>query len=139
MNILFMCVANSARSQMAEGLAKAEFPDAVVMSAGSIPSKVNPFAVQAMEEVGIDISKQYSKSLNELPLSFVAQVDYIITLCSEEVCPAIASQSAQKLCWAMPDPATKDTLEDQAHLQRFRTARETLLGNLKGFKATIMG
>ncbi|MEZ4846728.1 MAG: hypothetical protein R2877_07295 [Bdellovibrionota bacterium] len=57
MNILFMCVANSARSQLAEGLAKKIFPNAKIESAGSNPGKLNPYAVTVMKEAGIDIFK----------------------------------------------------------------------------------
>ena len=63
-SILFLCVANSARSQMAEGLARHIFEDtAVVQSAGSQPFRVNPYAVQAMKEIGIDIKTHASKSV----------------------------------------------------------------------------
>ena len=65
-NILFMCVANSARSQLAEGLARSIFgSDAEIQSAGSNPGSLNPFAIQVMNEIGIDISKQYSKSIDD--------------------------------------------------------------------------
>ncbi|PWU21398.1 MAG: hypothetical protein C5B49_02690 [Bdellovibrio sp.] len=80
MNILFMCVANSARSQIAEGLAKKVFPEAEVRSAGSQPGKLNPFAVSAMNEIGIDISRQHSKGIDDLPPKFIVAIDYIIML-----------------------------------------------------------
>ena len=67
MKILFLCVANSARSQMAEGLAKTRFGNrAHVMSAGSTPSEVNPLAIAALDDVGIDISGHQSKSVETM-------------------------------------------------------------------------
>ena len=60
-NILFMCVANSARSQMAEGIAKKLYPNCIIQSAGSVPKEVNPNAILVMSEIDIDISKHYSK------------------------------------------------------------------------------
>lgn len=108
MNILFMCVANSARSQLAEGLARQIFPDAQVQSAGSHPGKLNSFAVLVMKEIGLDISAQYSKSVDALSDKFLTELDYVITLCAEEVCPVIISK-AKKLHWPLPDPASKES------------------------------
>src|SRR4051794_8114435 len=98
MKILFMCVANSARSQLAEGLAKSLFPGAEIESAGSHPGKLNPYAVMVMSEIGIDISKQYSKSVDDLSPKLIVGLDYLITLCAEEVCPIMVSK-AKKLHW----------------------------------------
>lgn len=137
-HILFMCVANSARSQLAEGLARSVFgSNADIQSAGSNPGKLNPFAVQVMNEIGIDISQQYSKSVDELKPKFIVSLDYIITLCAEEVCPTMVAQKAKKLHWPFPDPATKDKLSDQEMLTRFRAARDGILESLKKFKAEI--
>ncbi|MES2768848.1 MAG: arsenate reductase ArsC [Bdellovibrionota bacterium] len=135
MKILFLCVANSARSQMAEGLAKHLFGSKVeVESAGSEPSgKVNPFAIQAMKEIGIDISGNRSKFWDSLSPKFFVSLDYVITLCAEEICPTLGSQKAQKLHWGMPDPASiGDT--DIEKLQAFRKTRDEILKNLKNFK-----
>ena len=63
-NILFMCVANSARSQMAEGIAKKLYPNCTIQSAGSVPKEVNPNAILVMSEIDIDISKHYSKAVS---------------------------------------------------------------------------
>src|SRR3546814_14918893 len=85
--ILFLCVANSARSQMAEGLARHLLGDrATVMSAGSAPSRVNPYAVEAMAEIGIDISGQRSKPVDEV---VPAEVDLGVPLCAEAVYPLL--------------------------------------------------
>ena len=83
-SILFLCVANSARSQMAEGIARSLAPRALkVYSAGSAPSRVNRLAVQVMDEIGIDITRQTSKGIDAVPLK---RVDLVVTLCAEEVC-----------------------------------------------------
>lgn len=89
MKILFLCVANSARSQIAEGLAKELFgARAEIESAGSMPSgKVQPWAVEVLKEDGIDISRNFSKSFEHISPKFVVGLDYVITLCAEEICP----------------------------------------------------
>lgn len=137
MNILFMCVANSARSQLAEGLAKNVFPQAEIQSAGSHPGHLNPFAVMAMNEIGIDISKHYSKSYNDLTPKFLNKLDYVITLCAEEVCPLITNNNAKKLHWPFQDPASKETLSDEVLLNRFREARDLIQERLLEFKNEI--
>jgi arsenate reductase len=134
--ILFMCVANSARSQLAEGLARKAFPDAEIQSAGSQPGKLNPFAVAVMKEVGIDISRHYSKSPDDLSPGFLATLDYVITLCAEEVCPVLISK-AKKLHWPLPDPAAKEPIAEDEALKRFRVARDSISEKLKQFKAEL--
>jgi arsenate reductase len=136
MKILFMCVANSARSQLAEGLAKQIFPNAIIESAGSNPGKLNPYAVKVMKENQIDISQQYSKSMDELSPQFIVGLDYIITLCAEEVCPTMVSK-AKKLHWPLPDPASKEQLAENVMLQRFRVARDSINEKLQEFKKVI--
>ena len=136
MKILFMCVANSARSQLAEGLARTVFPNAEIFSAGLEPSKLNPFAVTVMQEIGIDISAHYSKSFEMLSPQFTASIDYVITLCAEEVCPVVVSK-AKKLHWPFPDPASKAPLPPAESLKRFREAREAIHARLKEFKKEI--
>jgi arsenate reductase len=123
--ILFLCVANSARSQMAEGLARAMFGDRVdVASAGSAPSRVNPLAIAAMAEVGIDISAQRSKSVGEVN---AAGFDLIVTLCADEVCPVVPG-CVKRLHWPLPDPAAAPP--DQA-AERFRNVRDEIASRLK--------
>ena len=133
MKLLFMCVANSARSQLAEGLARKMFPNYEIMSAGSHPGKLNPYAVTVMNEIGVDISKQYSKSTDLLPPQFLASLNYVITLCAEEVCPVLPSK-AKKLHWPFPDPASKEPLAEAEALRRFRDAREAIAEKLNQFK-----
>lgn len=137
MKILFMCVANSARSQLAEGLAKSIFgASAEVESAGSKPSKVNPLAIESMKEVGLDIAINYSKIADHLSPRFLASLDYVITLCAEEVCPVLISK-AKKLHWPMPDPAGHGELSHEEQLNLFRVTREEIKKKLVDFKSEL--
>jgi arsenate reductase len=126
--ILFLCVANSARSQMAEGLARNMFAaDVLVQSAGSMPSSVNPYAIEVMREIGIDLSSQYSKSVATID---PASVDTVITLCAQEVCPVFLA-NAQRMHWPIEDPASSDpALTRDQMLARFREARDEIHARL---------
>jgi arsenate reductase (thioredoxin) len=136
--ILFMCVANSARSQLAEGLARNSFGTGYeIQSAGSMPTKVNPYAITVMKEIGIDITKQFSKTYDQLSPGFLTDLHYVITLCAEEVCPVIVSRTAKKHHWPFPDPATKEKLSDEEMLKRFRNARDAIRIKLEAFKKEI--
>lgn len=135
--ILFMCVANSARSQLAEGLARDIFGEqAEVQSAGSHPGTLNPFAVRVMNEVGIDISHHWSKATQDLSASFIGSLDYVITLCAEEVCPVMVSK-AKKLHWPLRDPAGPQGTEEDK-LQRFRETRDFLRMRLEAFRSELL-
>lgn len=133
--ILFLCVANSARSQLAEGLAKSILGKrANIMSAGSEPSgKVQPWAVAVLKEEGIDISQNTSKSIEALPAEFLASLDYVITLCAEEVCPTLPSK-AKRLHWPIPDPAFAP---EENKRVAFQTAREDIRKRLEEFQALL--
>jgi len=123
--ILFLCVANSARSQMAEGLARAAFgARAEVFSAGSVPTRVNPLAIAALAEVGIDISGHTSKSVDDVN---AGSMDLIITLCADEVCPVVPGR-VTRLHWPLPDPAAAPV--DQAP-QKFRDVRDEIARRLQ--------
>ncbi|HEU4730905.1 MAG TPA: GNAT family N-acetyltransferase [Kofleriaceae bacterium] len=124
LSLLFLCVANSARSQMAEGLARTLFGGLVrVQSAGSQPSRVNPNAIAAMREAGIDIEGQRSKSVDEID---PASVDAVITLCAEEVCPVWPGRFA-RMHWPLPDPASADpAMPADRVLARFREVRDEI-------------
>jgi arsenate reductase len=125
--LLFFCVANSARSQMAEGLARQHFGcSVVVQSAGSRPFKVNPLAVRVMFEVGIDISQQVSKSVDAIE---VDTVDTVVTLCAEEGCPAFL-ELMRRLSWPLVDPAGSTGTEAE-RLQCFRDVRDEIKGRIK--------
>jgi arsenate reductase len=133
--ILFLCVANSARSQLAEGLAKSIFKsDAIIESAGSEPSgKVQPWAIEILKEDGIDISKNWSKSTDQLPLGFLANLQYVITLCAEEVCPMLPSK-AKRLHWPIQDPASAP---EEEKAEAFRKARIEIRERLEKFKLSL--
>jgi arsenate reductase (thioredoxin) len=121
-HILFLCVANSARSQMAEGIARSLAPASVkISSAGSRPSRVHPLAIRALEEIGIDLRGHHSKSVEAISPE---AVDAVITLCAEEVCPVFLGK-AHRVHWGLPDPAGAGK-DDAEQLQAFRTVRDEL-------------
>ena len=124
--LLFLCVANSARSQMAEGLARVRFGHrARVASAGSSPAVVHPLAIAALDELGIDISGQHSKSVGTIDPD---SIDLVVTLCAEEVCPAFLGM-AKRLHWPLPDPAgAPGSAADR--LERFRGVRDEIARRL---------
>lgn len=129
--LLFLCVANSARSQMAEGLARAQFGDSVrVQSAGSAPSRVNPLAIAALAELGIDLSAHTSKSVDTID---PATVDTVVTLCAEEVCPVFLGK-ARRIHWPLPDPAGAEG-SDEERLARFRDVRDEIRRRLPSLLA----
>ncbi len=124
---LFLCVANSARSQMAEGLARARLGDSVrVQSAGSCAAGVNRLAVKALAELGIDISGQTSKTVDSIDPS---TVDTVVTLCAEEVCP-IALSGTRHLHWPLADPTAGGGSEEE-QLERFRKTRDELKNRIE--------
>ncbi len=132
-NILFLCVANSARSQMAEGLAKNILGEEYkIQSAGSKPSNVNPFAIKALAELDIDIKNNYSKSVDDINPE---TVDMVITLCAEEVCPVFLGK-AVKLHWALTDPVTPN-ISDEDQMNLFRQIREQIKGRLEVLKVVL--
>ncbi len=132
-HILFLCVANSARSQLAEGLAKSIFKnEAIVESAGSEPSgTVQPWAIEVLKESGIDISGNWSKSTDQLSSAFLSNLDFVITLCAEEVCPTLPS-GAKRLHWPIEDPAGAP---EEQKAEAFRAARNEIAQRLERFKA----
>lgn len=124
--ILFMCVANSARSQLAEALARNIFGGkAIVQSAGSEPKSVNPFAIQVLEEIGIRTDHMASKGVVDLAPEFVQEIDFLITLCADEVCPVLPSRRAKKFHWPYPDPASVQGMNTEK-LQSFRETRDLI-------------
>lgn len=130
-SILFLCVANSARSQMAEGLGRQLFPALRIQSAGSRPSQVNPYAIEVLAEVGIDAASHTSKSVQEID---PASVDLVITLCAEEVCPLFLGK-AERLHWPIPDPANDDpSLSPDQMRDRFRAGRDEIQRRLESLK-----
>ena len=130
-SILMMCVANSARSQMAEALAKTLAPEGTrIFSAGSNPDRLNPFAAAALAARGISSDELHSKGLNDIPQS---EIDCVITLCAEEVCPMFPHRT-QRLHWPLPDPAALEGTDDQI-LASFITVRNEIERRLTVFFA----
>jgi arsenate reductase len=116
---------------MAEGLARDLFGDEVrVQSAGSDPSQVNPWAIEAMSELGIDIRGHESTSVEDVDPD---TVDTVITLCAEEVCPVFLGD-AERLHWPFEDPDPKDdSVGDEEMLARFQEARDKIRARLVDF------
>ncbi|NPV07713.1 MAG: arsenate reductase ArsC [Anaerolineae bacterium] len=126
--MLVLCTGNSARSQMAEAIVRKLAGDAVeVHSAGIAPAGLNPLAVQAMAEIGVDISGQRSKSVTE----FLGQrFDLVLTVCdsARESCPVFPG-APEYVHWSLPDPAAA-TGSHEARMQVFREVRDRLQGLL---------
>lgn len=124
--VLFLCVANSARSQMAEGLARALAPrGTAIASAGSAPGSLHPMAVTAMRELGIDISEQFSKGIEQVDLDRFGSA---VTLCAEESCPTPGIED--RLHWPVDDPASSSgSAEEQ--LGAFRRVRDEIRARLQ--------
>ena len=133
MNILFLCVGNSARSQIAEALAKDMLPKNFdIRSAGSIPAdKVHKDAIQAMSDVGIDISNNTTQSIASLERNFITKLDYVITLCAEEVCPVVP-EATKVFHWPNEDPDNDSYTKTQSE-NAFRKTRENIFNLLKKF------
>ena len=129
LGILFLCVGNSARSQLAHHLAKKRFgPSASVQSAGSRPGSPHPIALEVLEEIGCDTSGASSRQVNDIDPN---GVDIVITLCREEVCP-IFLHAAEKIHWPFDDPAIP--LEDEDEMRAiFRRTRDAIDAKLIDF------
>ncbi len=122
--VLFLCTHNSARSQMAEGFLRRLGGDRYeVRSAGTEARGLNPLAVQAMAEAGIDISLQKSKTLDR----YLAEpFDLVITVCDEanETCPYFPN-AGERRHWSFPDPSAV-TGDDETRLAAFRSVRDAI-------------
>lgn len=122
MRILVLCTGNSCRSQMAEGfLRKLGGGDIEVFSAGLEPQRVNPYAVMAMKEIGIDISKHWSKHVD----TYIGEpFDYVITVCKNAAkrCPTFPGETT-RLHWPFDDPVTGNKEEI---LNEFRRVRDQI-------------
>jgi arsenate reductase len=127
--VLFLCVENSCRSQMAEALLNRLAQDRFeAESAGISPSRVHPLAIRVMREMGIDISKNRSKSVDEMAGK---RFDYVITVCdpAREACPVFPS-AGQVLHWSFEDPAAA-VGEDR--LEVFRRVRDQIDRQIRAF------
>ncbi len=122
--VLFVCTHNSARSQMAEGLLRARYGDRFrVLSAGTEPGGVNPFAIKAMAEVDIDISGHTSDHVDE----YVSEpLEYVVTVCdsAKEACPYVPALK-KNIHKSFPDPSAA-TGSDEDKLAAFRTVRDQI-------------
>jgi arsenate reductase len=128
--VLILCTANSARSQMAEGVLRWLAGDRYdVFSAGSRATFVNPFAIKAMDEIGVDLRSHTSKTYDQ----FLGQpFDAVITVCDNaaESCPFLPGQY-RRIHWSFPDPAAVEG--DEAKLQAFREVRDGLIERFRDF------
>ena len=129
--VLFLCTHNSARSQMAEGFLRALAGDRFeVASAGTEARGVNPMAVQAMAEAGVDLSRHTSKTLDR----FVGEPwDYVITVCdsANEACPVFPA-AATRLHWSFDDPSATQGSESE-RLAVFRRVRDEIKAKLESW------
>jgi arsenate reductase len=135
--VLILCTGNSARSQMAEGLLREMAAGRIeVASAGVAPTHVKLEAIEAMREIGIDISNHRSKSVDEL----AAQAfDFVITVCdnANQHCPTFPGAS-QRIHWSIEDPAAVQG-DDKTRLNAFRHARDELRERLRQFTEQKVG
>jgi arsenate reductase (thioredoxin) len=135
--ILILCTGNSCRSQMAEGFMKSLDPSLEVYSAGTNPaSRVSSRAIQVMKEVGIDISEEHPKSVDQfLGESF----DYVITVCdhAKETCPVFTGKVQHRLHIGFDDPTEAIGTEDKL-LTVFRRVRDEIKEHFYKWHQTII-
>jgi arsenate reductase len=120
--VLFLCTHNSARSQIAEGLARKLAPAGTeIWSAGTAPSSVHPLALEVMAEAGIESDGQRSKTLSEVP---IGEMDTIVSLCSEaeDACPVVGA-TVRRVHWPLDDPSSAPEAD---RLRAFRETRDEL-------------
>lgn len=137
MKILILCTGNSCRSQMAEAFLKSLDPSLEVVSAGTQPAeRVNPFAIRVMQEIGIDMSGNLTKSVDQ----FLSQTfDYVITVCDDarETCPVFFGKVKQRLHIGFEDPA-KAVGSDEEVLAVFRRVRDAISAAFSDFYYTTI-
>ncbi len=133
MNILFLCVGNSARSQIAEALAKDMLPNSFdVRSAGSIPAhRVHQDAIKVMGDIGINITNNNTKSIDDIDKEYINNLDYVITLCAEEVCPVVPA-ATKIFHWPNEDP-DNDSFNSVQSFNAFKKTRENIYKLVKKF------
>ena len=130
--LLFLCVANSARSQMAEAIARKILPSSIeVKSAGSRPGNVvHPSAIQSLADLDTDISVALPKSVDSLPGGFLNKDCLVIRLCAEEECPIVA-RDLEVRDWNLPDPARPSSGDAITAFAETRTALFDRISKLK--------
>jgi len=129
--VLILCTGNSARSQMAEGILRSIAADKLdVVSAGVAPSHVRPEAIEAMKDIGIDISSHRSKSVDEF---LDEPFDYVITVCdnAKESCP-VFPEDAERIHWSFDDPAAYEGTAAEK-LSEFIRVRDQIREKLETF------
>jgi arsenate reductase len=127
--VLILCTGNSARSQMAEGLLRHDAGDRFeVASAGVAPAQVRPEAIEAMREIGIDISGHRAKSVDQFT---GREFDYVITVCdnANEQCPIFPGKT-KRIHWSFRDPASVQG-DHATRLAEFRSVRDEIRARLK--------
>jgi len=132
MKVLIICTGNTCRSQMAEGFLKSFDPKLEVYSAGTRAEKqVNPNAIKAMAEVGIDISRQYPKQVD---IFLKDTFDYVITVCdgAKEVCPIFTGKVNHRLHMGFDDPAAAKGSEEEI-MNVYRRVRDEIKEHFKKF------
>jgi arsenate reductase len=137
MKILILCTGNSARSQMAQGFLQSFDPNLAVRSAGTEPAdRVNPKAVEAMKEAGVDISNHYPKMVDHY---LEDPWDYVITVCdhANETCPVFLGKVYHRLHMGFEDPAAAEGSEEEI-LDKFREVRDQIKQEFKGLYENYM-
>jgi protein-tyrosine-phosphatase len=126
-NIVFICVENANRSQMAQAFAKMQDPTINSYSAGSKPSgKINPRAIRAMNKIGYDLNQHDSSSTEELPN---VEFDYLVTMGCGDTCPYVPAKN--RIDWNIPDPREMDEKEFEEVRDLIRDKVSHLLNEIK--------
>lgn len=128
--VLFVCVYNSVRSQMAEALLRHKAPDRfMAYSAGFDPTDIHPMARQVLEEIGVSMEGQYAKGLDEAPVDM--GIHYVVAVSDEAYAKCVSGLlgDAERLCWPFPDPLVKGGSEEES-LRAFRSVRDAIAGTI---------
>jgi arsenate reductase len=135
--VLFVCTGNSARSQMAEGLLRHHSGETFdVRSAGTEPKGVNPLAIEAMKEIGVDIRHQQSKHVVEVLDNVSVQYAIFVCASADDRCPTLAGFSGQRLYWPFEDPAAATGTHDE-RLEVFRNVRNQIDARISAWLAEL--
>ena len=130
--VLFLCTGNSCRSQMAEGFVKKMLSkDLNIFSAGLEPKGIHPMAVKVMQEIGLDISRQKSKNISEIP---IGEIDIVITLCGDaaERCPVFPGK-VKRIHWELEDPDKAQGSKEEI-IKIFQKVRDKIKSHIKNEK-----
>jgi arsenate reductase len=125
-SVLFLCAHNAARSQMAEALLRKHAGDRFdAMSAGLEPTTIHPLTVRALNEIGVDVSRQHAKGLDGILGKQTFQIAVFVCERTQENCPHVYPFALQRLSWPFEDPAAAQGTEDE-QLQKFREIRDQI-------------